>query len=308
MNPNNTPAEESISGPSSLALAVRVDRVCRWFEDEWNAGRRLRLEDCLDEFDESVRDALLVELIALEVELRLNAGESPVADEYTSRFPAAQWAVTLAFQDAIALGPLKAPLLDAVPDEHFGDFRIVCEIGRGGMGVVYEAVQESLGRRVALKTLPHRFDARDDRRRRFQREARAIGRLHHSNIVDVFGMGEHEGVSFIAMRLIDGVGLDGMIAACHKNTGQHSSTPQPIAEQHASLKPGVESPIPRAVIDEPSERGGVSPLVLRERAYAQEPGGLRHPTQRFLSDCPRGETTESVLSVIEPSARIGCLA
>ena len=174
---------------------MRVDRVCRWFEDEWNVCRRVRLEDCLSGFEESLRDALLVELIALEVELRMNAGETPVADEYSSRFPAAQWAVTLAFQDALALGPLKPPLLDAVPDEHFGDFRIICEIGRGGMGVVYEAVQESLGRRVALKTLPHRFDARDDRRRRFQREARAIGRLHHSNIVDVFGMGEHEGVS-----------------------------------------------------------------------------------------------------------------
>ena len=240
MKPNNTPAEESISGPSSLALAVRVDRVCRWFEDEWNAGRRLRLEDCLTEFDESVRDALLVELIALEVELRMNAGESPVADEYVSRFPAAQWAVTLAFQDAIRLGPLQASHPDAARDEHFGDFRIVGEIGRGGMGIVYEAMQESLGRRVALKTLPHCFDARDDRRRRFQREARAIGRLHHSNIVDVFGMGEHEGVSFIAMRLIDGVGLDGMIATCHSKSGPHLFIPKPSAEQHASLMPGGE--------------------------------------------------------------------
>ena len=219
---------------------MRVDRVCRWFEDEWNFGRRVRLEDCLSGFEESLRDALLVELIALEVELRMNAGESPVADEYSSRFPAAQWAVTLAFQDALALGPLKPPPLDAVPDEHFGGFRIICEIGRGGMGVVYEAVQESLGRRVALKTLPHRFDARDDRRRRFQREARAIGRLHHSNIVDVFGMGEHEGVSFIAMRLIDGVGLDGMIATCHRKSGQHSFLAKPIAEQHAPLKLGEE--------------------------------------------------------------------
>ena len=75
---------------------MRVDRVCRWFEDEWNVGRRVRLEDCLSGFEESLRDALLVELIALEVELRMNAGESPVADEYSSRFPAAQWAVTLA--------------------------------------------------------------------------------------------------------------------------------------------------------------------------------------------------------------------
>ena len=291
MKSNNTPAEESISGPSSLALAVRVDRVCRWFEDEWNVGRRLRLEDCLAEFDESVRDALLVELIALEVELRMNAGESPVADEYTSRFPAAQWAVTLAFQDAIALGPLKAPLLDSVPDEHFGDFRILGEIGRGGMGVVYEAVQESLGRRVALKTLPHRFDARDDRRRRFQREARAIGRLHHSNIVDVFGMGEHEGVSFIAMRLIDGVGLDGMIAACHRNSGQHLSIPKPIADQHTSLKPGVESldaaTSPTVLSESPTSSSAVSdappPSLARSQKSSKnltDAASFRSPTHR----------------------------
>ena len=72
--------------------------------------------------------------------------------------------------------------------EQWGDFRIVREIGRGGMGVVCEAYQGSLNRHVALKFLPERGDLA-----RFRREARAAGRLHHTNIVPVFGVGEHGG-------------------------------------------------------------------------------------------------------------------
>ena len=72
------------------------------------------------------------------------------------------------------------------PPERLGEFRIVREIGRGGMGVVYEAYQGSLNRHVALKLLPRAGDLA-----RFRREARAAGRLHHTNIVPVFGVGEH---------------------------------------------------------------------------------------------------------------------
>ena len=75
--------------------------------------------------------------------------------------------------------------------EDWGEFRIVREIGRGGMGVVCEAYQGSLNRHVAVKFLPERGDLA-----RFRREARAAGRLHHTNIVPVFGVGEHQGRAF----------------------------------------------------------------------------------------------------------------
>lgn len=105
-----------------------------------------------------------------------------------------------------------------------GDSRIVREIGRGGMGRVYEEVQESLQRRVALKVLPPSGLLREHGHERFQRESRAIAQLHHSNIVDVFGSGQEGGVSYFAMQLVDGQGLDGVIADCQSPID--NATPQ----------------------------------------------------------------------------------
>ncbi|RUL88717.1 WD40 repeat domain-containing serine/threonine protein kinase [Tautonia sociabilis] len=92
-----------------------------------------------------------------------------------------------------------------------GDYRLLREVGRGGMGVVYEAEQVSLGRRVALKILP-RLVAADSRvLERFRREARAAARLHHSNIVPVFEVGRVGDVAYYAMQFISGRGLDRLI-------------------------------------------------------------------------------------------------
>src|SRR5689334_15236890 len=92
-----------------------------------------------------------------------------------------------------------------------GDFRLVREVGRGGMGVVYEAEQISLGRRVALKVLP--FAAALDARQlqRFKNEAQAAACLHHTNIVPVFGVGCERGVHYYAMQYIEGQTLAAMI-------------------------------------------------------------------------------------------------
>jgi serine/threonine protein kinase len=93
-----------------------------------------------------------------------------------------------------------------------GDFRIVREVGRGGMGVVYEAQQISLGRRVALKVLP--FAAALDGRQlqRFKNEAQAAAGLHHGHIVPVYGVGTERGVHYYAMQFIDGHTLAHLIA------------------------------------------------------------------------------------------------
>jgi len=92
-----------------------------------------------------------------------------------------------------------------------GDFEIVEELGRGGMGVVYRARQLSLDREVALKVLPGYARFGEQAVQRFQTEARAAARLHHTNIVPVFAQGEHDGHCYYAMELVAGVGLDQVI-------------------------------------------------------------------------------------------------
>jgi WD40 repeat protein/serine/threonine protein kinase len=95
--------------------------------------------------------------------------------------------------------------------EQLGDYRIVRQVGRGGMGVVYEAEQVSLQRRVALKVLPHHALLDPEAVERFRREAKAAAKLHHTNIVQVFGTGEQDGLLYFVMQFIPGAGLDTLI-------------------------------------------------------------------------------------------------
>src|SRR5438105_762934 len=92
--------------------------------------------------------------------------------------------------------------------QQLGDYQILREVGRGGMGVVYEAQQLSLGRHVAIKVLPSHALLDPRQLGRFQREARSAARLHHTNIVPVFGVGEQEGLHYYVMQFIPGLGLD----------------------------------------------------------------------------------------------------
>ena len=90
-----------------------------------------------------------------------------------------------------------------VPEQNLGDFDLLREIGRGGMGVVYEARQRSLNRRVALKILPPGLGLSRHAVDRYEREAKAAARLHHTNIVPVHAIGEHDGSHFYVMELIE---------------------------------------------------------------------------------------------------------
>ena len=93
-----------------------------------------------------------------------------------------------------------------------GDFRLIAEVGRGGMGVVYEAVQRSLNRRVALKVLPFAAAMDPTQLRRFQTEALAAAQLHHTHIVPVYSVGCERGVHYYAMQFIEGQTLAQAIA------------------------------------------------------------------------------------------------
>src|SRR4051794_23811609 len=130
--------------------------------------------------------------------------------------------------------PPSADGPDAPPGHVLGDFRLVREIGRGGMGVVYEAEQLSLGRRVALKVLPPAaaLDAR--RLRRFENEARAAALLHHGNVVPLYAVGCEEGVHFFVMQLINGVTLAQLL-----HNRDDSATPRDGPATAPSLSPAT---------------------------------------------------------------------
>src|SRR5262249_39804188 len=99
----------------------------------------------------------------------------------------------------------------ASPLQQLGDYQILREVGRGGMGVVYEAQQLSLGRHVAIKVLAAHALLDPRQLARFRREARSAARLHHTNIVPVFGVGEQDGLHYYVMQFIPELGLDDVL-------------------------------------------------------------------------------------------------
>ncbi len=138
--------------------------------------------------------------------------------------------------DVTAVG-LGGNLSGSEPDlERLGDFRILRKLGRGGMGIVYEAEQESLGRRVALKVLAPGMARASQQVRRFLRESRAAARLHHTNIVPVFGVGEHNGLYYYAMQFIPGLGLDKVLEEIRRLKGH---APPGAVDAVSATRPGA---------------------------------------------------------------------
>ena len=134
------------------------------------------------------------EEIASEFSERYRDGEMPSVEEYAQRYPEMAEEIRDLFPTIAAMEQLKekkAPAKPAVGGlelEQLGDFRILGEIGRGGMGVVYEAEQVSLGRHVAVKVLPKQALLDERHLRRFEREAQTAAKLHHTNIVPVLSL------------------------------------------------------------------------------------------------------------------------
>ncbi len=138
---------------------------------------------------------------ALSPDLQLPGGDDVSAE-----------AGTFSSQQGVAAGQQGAGHA-SVDERRIGDFRVLDEIGRGGMGIVYEAWQLSLDRRVALKVLPFASLLDGKQIARFRNEAQAAARLHHPNIVPVFAVGTDRGVHYYAMQYVDGQPLDRVIAA-----------------------------------------------------------------------------------------------
>jgi hypothetical protein len=148
---------------------------------------------------------------------RIRVGEEPEIREYLTRFPEHAAEIEELFPTIRELESLGAESLDGETDAtarapmeaapELGDYRILSEIGRGGMGVVYEAEQLSLGRHVALKVLPGPSCANQETLERFRREAQSVARLHHTNIVPVYEVGAENGIHYYAMQFVRGRSL-----------------------------------------------------------------------------------------------------
>src|SRR5215469_11598074 len=199
-----------------------------------------------------------VELLAEDFLDRKRRGERPTLGEYLERhpeladeirdlFPALLMMEDLGESSGAATGSLASADGAAVGTrlDRLGDYRILREIGRGGMGVVYEAEQESLGRRVALKVLSAGSLLDPKQVRRFEREAKAAARLHHTNIVPVFGVGQQDGHHYFVMQFIAGLGLDAVLddlRRLRQDKGRSSPAAAP-----APQAPGRRPPSPQPV-------------------------------------------------------------
>lgn len=160
-------------------------------------------------FDEDSKEELLGRL-ASEFSNRSLRGEKPSIDEYVSQFPQiadlirdlfpALQALQTEFERRQSRASRSAEMI-------IGDFTVVREIGRGGMGIVYEAIQRSAYRAVALKILPHAASIDPRRLKRFQNEVRAIATLDHPHIVAIHSVGEEDGIHYYAMQLVRGTSL-----------------------------------------------------------------------------------------------------
>ena len=176
----------------------------------------MSMDDC-----SSDRDPL--DLLAEEFVARHRLGERPALSEYVVRYPDLAGQIQELFPALLMMErikPAEGDLVANAPDgrllqpssshpiEQIGDFRILRVLGRGGMGIVYEAIQESLGRHVVLKVLPPLGRLDPIQLGRFRREARSAAGLHHTNIVPIFAVGEQDGVPYYAMQYIRGQGID----------------------------------------------------------------------------------------------------
>jgi serine/threonine protein kinase len=225
----------------SLAVVTEVDTLCDRFEAALRSGSKPVIEAYLAEASEAARVDLLPELLRIEIAYHLDQHEAPPPD-YKARFPDQASLIDRACANPRPSrgvdsplpsvetqesslpkqGQMLAPLVGPFP-VRLGDFLILREIGRGGMGVVYEAEDLAGRRRVALKVLP--FLASLDARhlQRFRIEAQACANLRHDHIVPVHDMGCEQGVHYYTMEYIPGQNLATIIRELRRLAGREVS-------------------------------------------------------------------------------------
>ncbi|MCI0464377.1 MAG: serine/threonine protein kinase, partial [Gemmataceae bacterium] len=257
-------------------------------------------------------------------------GQRPSVEDYVQRYPEHAEALREILPALLLMEKAKSaddlassraphdarPAPDRGAVRELGDYRLLRVIGRGGMGIVYEAEQVSLGRRVALKVLAQPLAVEAKQRHRFQREARAAAKLHHTNIVPVYGVGEQDGWLYYVMEFIQGLSLDQVIdelKRLQQGSGTPAGTPLPgelqVARKEvsavavaqsllsgqfaASPDPGAEPEpgralAPQLTVDQPAAPAAAGPAPAAAAASPAGRGSFRLSESFTLSSSGSG--------------------
>jgi WD40 repeat protein len=218
-------ADESTDSVSGCGLpvdaALHLERACDRFEQAWRAGGRPDLGAAVAGLTGPVRAAAVRELVQLDAYYRRRAGECPAAADYLGIFPDLDpdWLAGVtggrppgAGQTVTGAGSATAVLPVGSQVRYFGDYELMTEVARGGMGVVYRARQVSLDRMVALKMVRAGEFSGPAEARRFRQEVEAVAALDHPHVLPIYEVGEHAGRQYYTMRLVEGGSLSSRMA------------------------------------------------------------------------------------------------
>lgn len=260
------------------------------------------------------------EVLADEFVSQVRSGQSPSVELYAQQYPQHASMIRSVFPSLLIVEKVSAkdPTVsfastssneavgsrERVPAK-FDDFHIVRCIGQGGMGVVYEAIQESLHRKVALKVIHPQAASSIKSRGRFQREAESAAGLHHTNIVPVYGSGEDHGLLYYAMQLIHGSTLAQIVHSLQTRLGGLSDISYSCSEHTINAIDRLMLPKPTDFFNEPKGANNYAPQSSQEdlsqtRSFATRELTIAADTQTAVpighDDGPKAETSPAMHS------------